>query len=130
MTSGIGSELRHTLRGRRRSPGFTVAAVLSLALGIGAHMAMFGVVKSLLLTPLPVDAPDELSLVTWRREGEYRVSQYGSSGYTDLETGLDYNSNLSYPIYRAMREVEMPPVGGRVGACVSSGRSMVLLVVC
>jgi len=114
MTSGIGSELRQALRGLRRSPGFTLVAVLSLALGIGANMAMFGVVKSLLLTPLPVDAPDELALVTWRREGEYRLSQYGSAGYDDPETGLNYNSNLSYPIYQAMREAA--PAGARLFA--------------
>jgi predicted permease len=104
MTSGIGSELRYTLRSLRRSPGFTLVALLSLALGIGANMAIFGVVKSLLLTPLPVEAPEDLSLVTWRRDGDFDISQYGSTGYQDPATGTSYRSNLSYPIYRALRE--------------------------
>jgi len=79
IAAGLGSELRYAFRGFRRSPGFTLIAILSLALGIGANMAMFGVVKTLLHTPLPVDAPGELSLVTWNREGEFRISQYGST---------------------------------------------------
>jgi predicted permease len=104
MVQGLGSELRHVLRGLRRSPGFTLVAILSLALGIGANMAMFGVVKALLLTPLPVDRPEELSLVTWRSEARVKISQHGSTSYTDPATGLSYASSLSFPLYRALRE--------------------------
>jgi predicted permease len=114
ITSGIGSELRHTLRGLRRSPGFTLVAILSLALGIGANMAIFGVVKSLLFTPLSVAAPEELFLVTWKRDGDFDISQYGSTGYQDPATGLSYRSNLSYPIYRALRAAA--PEGARLFA--------------
>lgn len=54
------SELRHSLRALLRRPGFTVTAVLTLALGIGATTAVFSVVDGVLLRPLPYPDADRL----------------------------------------------------------------------
>jgi putative ABC transport system permease protein len=56
----VGRDLRHALRGLPRRPAFTVAAVLTLALGIGATTAIFSVVYSVLLKPLPFPNSAEL----------------------------------------------------------------------
>jgi len=56
-------DFAYALRGLRRSPGFAAAAVLTLALGIGANTAVWTILDALMRQPLPIDRPDELHAV-------------------------------------------------------------------
>jgi hypothetical protein len=104
---GLAMDLRGVFRGLRRQPAFTAVAILSLAIGIGANTAIVSVVRSVLLTPLPVDRPGELSLVYWTTPETLRARNYSSTGTRDPE-GRPLHSNYSYPIYRALRDAGAP----------------------
>ncbi len=70
LTSNLLNDLRYTLRQLRRSPGFALTAIVTLGLGIGATTAMYSIVRSTLLAPLPYPHPDELVGVGFSHPGE------------------------------------------------------------
>ena len=57
MFDSLWQDIRHALRSLRRTPGFTAATVLTLALGIGATTAVFSVLDAALFNPVPLPDP-------------------------------------------------------------------------
>jgi putative ABC transport system permease protein len=86
-------DLRFALRGLRRSPGFTAAAVLCLALGIGANTAVFTLLDSILLQPLPFEDPDRIVMV-WGQMLAENQPRMPASGAEFLDV-RDQASSLS-----------------------------------
>jgi len=83
------NDIRYALRGFKRTPLFTLVAVLSLAFGIGANTAVFSLLDQVMLRLLPVKHPEELVLLT--EKGPH----YGSN------TGMHA---MSYPMYKDFSE--------------------------
>jgi predicted permease len=84
-------DLSYALRTLRKSPGFALVAIISLALGIGANSAMFSLADALLLRPLPVPHASALVVVQSHLRGE-------SIG------GLAQYAGLSYPDFKDLRD--------------------------
>ena len=69
------NDLRFAVRGLVRSPLFSIVAILSLALGIGANTAIFTLIDQILLRKLPVQTPDELVMLY--QQGAHNGSNMG-----------------------------------------------------
>lgn len=88
----LAADVRYALRLFRKNPGFTIAAAVTLALGIGANTAIFTVVDALLIRSLPVDAPDSLVTIG----DPLRVGAWSN--------GTPRTDVFSYPLYQEVRD--------------------------
>jgi putative ABC transport system permease protein len=87
--SGMLQDLQYALRQLRKSPGFAVAAVVTLALGIGANSAVFSVVNGVLLKPLPFKDTEHVVMV-WNRGPEAAGGERTPLALADL---LDWRAH-------------------------------------
>lgn len=78
------TDMRYAFRALSKMPGFTLAALLVLALGIGANTAIFSVVNSIVLRPLPYPGADRLALI-WETDLKDGIKREGPSGPNFLD---------------------------------------------
>ena len=84
----LSRDVRHGLRTLRHNPVFTIAALLTIAIGIGANTAVFSVVNSVLLKPLPYPKPEQLVAV--------RQMAPGAAGLASFSDGLRLSSSMYF----------------------------------
>lgn len=95
----LARDLRYGLRLLGRERDFTAAAVLSLAIGIGANTAIFGLVNLSLFQELPIPNPDTLVMVTG-----YRTAGPSDAGSAVPADQLRDGHHFSYPVFRELAE--------------------------
>jgi predicted permease len=106
-------DLRLSCRTLLRSPGFTAIAILVMALGIGANVALFTVVRSVLLKPLPFDDPDRLVMLY-----ESGLHESDTGGYNVVAGGMYSEWKKQNRSYSNLALVQ----GSRVGLSGSGGQ--------
>ena len=97
-------DLRYAVRLLLKSPSFTLTAVLSLAIGIGANTSIFAVAKMVLFDTLPVKDPRQLRMLTWESSGpDQPVPPVWGDVSRTKEGGLA-STAFSYPVLREFRK--------------------------
>src|SRR5437763_7844178 len=119
MWTDFHQDFLYSCRGLRRAPGFTAIAVLTLALGIGANSAIFSVINTVLLGPLPFPDADRLVFLWNTHEGQ--PEPIGPGRLRDLQTQV-----TSFASYAGISHLAFTLTGRgdaeRIsGASVSSG---------
>ena len=113
-------DLRYALRMMAAQPLFTIMAVLSLALGIGANTAIYSFMDAVLMRTLPVQDPESLVVLNWHSRIHPPVARH-FSGSTHLDSKLGITSgNYPYPVFDLLREKS--PVFSSVFAFSGAGR--------
>jgi predicted permease len=84
----IAADLRLVVRRLRKAPGFAATAILTLAIGIGANTAVFSVLNSVLLKPLPYSNADQLVAL--------RLNAPGAAGLTSFASGLRLSGSMYF----------------------------------
>jgi hypothetical protein len=112
------SDLKYALRQLRKSPGFTLTALLTLAIGIGVNAAVFSVMDAIVLRPLAVPNLDRVMTVAEDRgRGKFQYEWVAAANYEDWT-----RQSHSFESLAAFKRYSMSLTGAGEAAHVEDGR--------
>jgi putative ABC transport system permease protein len=125
-------DLRYAVRALAKQPGFTLVALLTLALGIGANTAIFGIVNAVLLRPLPYHEPDRVVLLwshwinwskTWVSQAELEDYQQAQSlEHVAAFSSTSFNLTGGGEAIRVLAAEVQPDIFAALGTTPIAGR--------
>ena len=77
-------DLRYALRSLRRSPGFAIVAILTLGLGLAVNTTVFSVINGVLLRPLPVPHPEQITVLATKQKNDGNYQMFSYLDYQDV----------------------------------------------
>jgi predicted permease len=106
--NGLMQDVRYALRQLRKSPGFTVVAVLTLVLGIGANTSIFSLLNAIMLRSAPVHDPNTLVVLQWTAR-KNPGGNYSSFDDCAAEGGgrQPFGCSFSYPAFKEIRSAKI-----------------------
>jgi putative ABC transport system permease protein len=122
-------DLRYSLRMLRKSPGFTMLALLTLALGIGANAAVFSVVNALLFHPFSFPRLDQLMLVresSPNQDADFDTDTFAAADFYDLKRDARSFQDLAASSFANLNIGDRNQVDGVEGAALSANFFAVL----
>ena len=113
------ADLKYAVRQLRKSPGFTLTALLTLAIGIGANAAVFSVMDAIVLRPLAVpDLHRVMTVAEDRGRGKYQYEWVSAANYEDWK-----RQNHSFESLAAFKRYSMSLTGAGEAAHAEASRS-------
>ncbi|HEV8612426.1 MAG TPA: ADOP family duplicated permease, partial [Gemmatimonadales bacterium] len=112
----LGRDLRYAFRALRRSPAFTLTAVLTLAFGLGVNTAIFTLIYSLALRPLPVGHPERVVTVFQEMHGRLSRNVHGTREMVSYPEYRDYREGARSLSLAAYAEIEVSMSGTQTAA--------------
>jgi len=113
----IWQDIRYGLRMLVRSPGVTFVALLTLALGIGANAAIFSLVDALLLRPLPVKDPAQITVLANQQSGGLQFNGFSVADYRDIR---EQTSNVFSGLVAYVFNIDGISVNGKASRILTS----------
>ncbi len=92
--NNLWQDLKYAVRSLGKSPGFAIIAVITLALGMAVNTTVFSIINGMILRPLPVPHPEQLTVLALQQEGTPGVQYFSRPDYDDVRTRADVFSDV------------------------------------